>query len=248
MKNKNKEDKSVIIPQRTKINYDLDIYQRSDLTEKQKTIYNTCTNKQTKCVMIDGLWGTGKSYLFTLAAIKLLNEQKISNIYYIRNPITASINSQVGFLSGDLSEKMAPYNVVLYDKLNEILSKENTNKLLKENRIECIPTGFLQGRSFNCSCLIVDEAASMSLEDLMLIVSRCGHFTKIFICGDTLNQVYLSNKSGFKSFFDIFNDDESKANGIFTFKLQEETDIIRSDFLRFIMKKVNKIPGKNPIL
>lgn len=240
---KQKKDVSVHVHQREKIKHELQIKSNFELNDKQKNILTTCTDKNTKCVFIDGVWGTGKTYILCLAALKLLNEKRISDIYYIRNPVTASRNSQIGFLSGSIAEKMSPYSIVLQDKFAELLPKSQIKALIEEGRIECIPTGFLQGRSFNCSVIIVDEAASMSWEDLMLIISRCGHFTKIFFAGDTQNQVYLSNQSGYKKFFDFFSDEDSKKNGVFTFELKDTLDIVRSDFLQFVMRKMGITNG-----
>lgn len=232
------------VHQREKIAFSLTIRERDDLTEKQKVILEAALDRDTRCIMIDGIWGTGKSMLATLAALKLLDSGRAKSILYVRSPVEASVHSRVGFLSGDLSEKMAPYTAVLTEKLEELLPKEDIDRLIKDDRIQCIPTGFLQGRSYNCAAIIVDEAASMSWEDLLLIVSRCGPFTRIFFLGDTINQVYLSDKSGYKRFVEAFSDDESKENGIYTFELKESHDIVRSPFLQFVMRKLGVIKDR----
>jgi len=234
-------DRSPAVHQRDKIAWTLEIRERNDLTERQKVILEAAMDRDTRCVMIDGIWGTGKSYLATLAALKLLNSGRVKSILYVRSPIEASQHSRVGFLSGDLNEKMAPYTAVLSEKLDELLPKSDVDKLIKDERVQCIPTGFLQGRSYNCTAIIVDEAASMSWEDLMLIISRCGPFTRIFFLGDTVNQVYLSDRSGYRRFMNAFDDDESRENGVYTFDLKDSSDIVRSGFLRFVMRKVGVI-------
>lgn len=234
-------DTSVRVHQREKIDFTLSIRERDDLTERQKAIMAAALDRDTRCVMIDGIWGTGKSYLATLASLKLLNAGRVKSILYVRSPVEASVHSRIGFLSGDLGEKMAPYTAVLQEKLEELLPKADIDRLIKDERIQCIPTGFLQGRSYNCAAIIVDEAASMSWEDLMLIISRCGQFTRIFFLGDTVNQVYLSDKSGYGRFVKAFSDEESRQNGVWTFELREEHDIVRSPFLRFVMRKVGVI-------
>lgn len=234
-------DHSPKVPQRDKIDFQLSIREREDLTERQKIILETAMDKHTRCIMIDGIWGTSKTYCATLASLKLLNSGRVKSILYVRNPVEASQHSRVGFLSGDLSEKMAPYTAVLQEKLEELLPKADIDKLIKDERVQCIPTGFIQGRSYNCAAIIVDEAASMSWMDLMLIISRCGPFTRIFFLGDTVNQTYLSDKSGFAQFCELFNDLESKENGIYVFELKDATDIVRSGFLRFVMEKTGAI-------
>ncbi len=239
----NGADRSPHVHQREKIDFQLDIRERSDFTERQRLILEAALLRETRCVMIDGVWGTGKTHLMTLAALKLLNAGRVKQILYVRNPVEASANSRVGFLAGSLTEKMAPYNAALEGQLAEMLPRNQIDRLLKDGRIECIPTGFMQGRSFNCTAIIVDESASMSWEDLMLLISRCGEFTRVFFVGDTINQLYLKGESGFARFFRAFDDLESKENGVFAFELKDASDIVRSGFVRFAMRKLGVIKG-----
>lgn len=239
-KTKNK-DQSVFVPQDDKINFQLNIRERTDLTEKQIEIIKTMVAKDTKCVFIDGLWGTSKSFCSILSGLKLLNTRKSSGIIYIRNPVEASSTGKTGFLPGGLEEKMAPYNAVLFEKMSEFISKDQLDLLVSSGKVECIPLGFVRGRSWNCKTIIVDEASSMTYDDLFLLLSRCGEFTKIFFIGDSCNQNDIGNKSGFKKMIDQFNDQESRENGIFSFELKSIEDIVRSGFVRFVMKKLGKI-------
>lgn len=235
------KDTSPVVHQNSKIKFDLHIRERDDLTERQKVILETMLHKDTKCVFIDGFWGTGKSFLSILAATKLLNDRRVSDLLFIRNPVESSTSGKIGFLKGSVEEKMAPYIQILHDKLEEILPKNEIDLLAAENRIQGLPLGFTRGLSWNAKVIVVDEAASLSYEDILLLMSRCGKFTKLFFIGDSENQNDIGSKSGFKKMFDQFSDMESKENGVFTFELKEETDIVRSDFVRFILKKVGKI-------
>jgi len=236
-----KKDKSILVPQREKVTFDLYIRERDDLTEKQKVIIETMLDKQTKCVFIDGYWGTSKSFLSVLSSLKLLNNKKIDGILYVRNLVEASRLGEVGVLPGSLEERTAPYNAILYEKLDEMLPKEQVKALIKDGRIECVPLSFVRGRSWNCKAIIVDEAASMSFDDLLLILSRCGPYTKIFVIGDSANQNDIGNQSGFRKMFETFDDLESKENGVFAFELRDSKDIIRSGFVRFLMEKTGII-------
>jgi len=236
-----KKDKSILVPQREKVTFDLNIRERDDLTEKQKVIIETMLDKQTKCVFIDGYWGTSKSFLSVLSSLKLLNNKKIDGILYVRNLVEASRLGEVGVLPGSLEERTAPYNAILYEKLDEMLPKEQVKALIKDGRIECVPLSFVRGRSWNCKAIIVDEAASMSFDDLLLILSRCGPYTKIFVIGDSANQNDIGNQSGFRKMFETFDDLESKENGVFAFELRDSKDIIRSGFVRFLMEKTGII-------
>jgi predicted ribonuclease YlaK len=239
-----KKDTSIQVTQRPKINFTLGIKERSDLTEKQKNIIEVACNKNTKCVFIDGLYGTSKSYLAVMSSLKLLNAKKVDEIIFIRNPVESSTTGKIGFIPGTSEEKMAPYNAILFDKLEEMLSECDIAKLKKDNRINCHPVGFVRGRSWNCKAVIVDEASSMTWDDLFLILTRCGEFTRIFFIGDSVNQNDIGAKSGFRKMFNLFNDQESKDFGIHCFELREYSDIVRSGLLRFVMEKTGLI--KNP--
>jgi len=236
-----KSDKSMHVTQRPKISFSLNIKGREDLTEKQKQIVEIATKRGTKCIFIDGLYGTSKSYLSVYSSLKLLNDKKIDEIIFIRNPVESSTTGKIGFIPGTSEEKMAPYNAILFDKLEEMLAESDIQKLKKDNRINCYPVGFVRGRSWNCKAIIVDEASSMTWDDLFLVLTRCGEFTRIFFVGDSVNQNDIGSKSGFRKMFEMFNDDESREFGIHCFELREYNDIVRSGLLRFVMEKAGLI-------
>lgn len=236
-----REDLSPVVHQSKKISEPLEIREKFKLTEKQQTILNCGLSKECKSIFLDGIWGSSKSYLTTLISLKLLSNKRIDQIIYVRNPIEASTMGRIGFIKGDTSEKMMPYNQIFFDKLDELLFKQDIDRLHKENRVNCIPLGFTRGLSWNCKAVIVDEAASMTYDDILLLLSRCGEFTKIFFIGDSLNQNDIGTRSGFSTIFKLFSDQESRDNGIFTFELKESSDIVRSGFVRFVMKKLGKI-------
>ena len=239
-----KKDKSNWVYQDSVLKTPVDIRCRYRLTERQNAILEVAADKGTKVVMIDGYWGTSKSMLSVLASLKLMNEKKLSGIVYIRNLIESTSSGKVGLLPGSLEERTAPYNAILFDKLSELIPKADVDRLKKEERIECIPVSFLQGKTFNRKAIIIDEAASMSYEDLLLAISRVGEHCKVFIIGDSTFQLTIGAKSGFRRFFDHFNDMESKEHGVYVFELKEQEDILRSGLLRWVMTKVGVIPRK----
>ncbi len=241
-------DRSPKVPQRDKLDYPLSIRRRDDLTERQKTILATMMDRQTRCVFIDGIYGSGTTYLAVLAALQLLNTGRVDELIYLRNPIESSTSGKLGFIPGGLDEKMAPYAAPLWDKLDEFLPAGDIQRLEKEARVQAIPLGFVRGRSWNCKAIIVDEASSMTWDDLMLILTRCGEFTRIFLVGDSLNQNDLGAKAGFRRMFELFNDESSRQNGIHAFELRQKTDIVRSAFLRYVMEKVGLIQGDEPMV
>lgn len=220
---------------------ELIIKEKFEYTEKQKRILETGLSKNCKCIWIDGIYGSTKSYLSVLIGLKLLNQKRVNQLIFVRNPIESSTTSKIGALPGLIEEKMQPYNQILFDKLNEFLTKPDLETLKKQDKITCIPLGFSRGLSWEGKFIIVDEATGCTFDDLILLLSRCAEHTKIFFIGDSLNQNDIGTKSGFRKAFELFSDQESKDNGIFTFELQSMEDILRSGFVRFVMKKTGKI-------
>lgn len=141
-----------------------------------------------------------------------------------------------------MEEKIAPYSVILYDKLDELLPPNQVESLKADQRIDATSVGFVQGKNWACKAIIVDECANLHAEDFVMLLTRCAEFTRIFFIGDSVNQNYLGkDQSGFRKMFDKFNDDESKENGIHCFELRDESDIVRSKWLRFVLKKLEII-------
>lgn len=240
------KDKSAWVKQDGKLLIPLNIRNRYTLSQRQSVIFETAMSKESQVVMVDGFWGTGKSAIAVLAGLHMLNNKKCDGIVYVRNALESTSSGKVGLLPGSLEERMSPYNSVLYDKLEEFLTKPDIDRLKKDDRIECIPVSFLQGKTFTCKTVIIDEAASMSYDDLLLAVSRIGPHCKVFIIGDSTFQLTIGSRSGFKRFLDYFSDMESKENGVFVFELKEASDILRSGLIRFIMQKVGVVPRISP--
>lgn len=241
MKNKNKKknqfdekkDKSPRVPQNDKINYEMKINERP-LTDKQKKFLDIALDKDTKIVFVTGVAGTSKTFLSVLAALKLLNQKRMSDIIYIRSAVESS-DSKLGFLPGEIDHKLAPYIQPLLDKLSEFLQKSDIDKLIKDGRIDSIPISFMRGLSFNAKAIIVDESQNISYKELVTIITRLGEFSKIFILGDP-DQSDIKN-GGFVKMMQLFDDEESRNNGIHTFKFNED-DIVRSGILKYIIKKL----------
>lgn len=231
-----KEDTSVHVHQNPKIKQDLHI-REFKWTDKQINFINIAAQKETKCILVDGLWGTGKSLLAVYSSLKLLNEKKVDEIIYIRNCVESTKMGSVGFIPGSPLDKIAPFVQICYDKLEELLPRSEVNFLKNENRVTCHHVGYLRGLSWNCKAIIVDEASCMTKEDLFLILSRVGEYSKVFVIGDTF-QNDIGGRSGFADMIKCFNDAESVENGVHVLEFKEESDILRSKFLRFIMKKI----------
>lgn len=229
-----KQDNSLHVHQNQKISYDLNI-RDFPWTERQQEIVDAVLKNKSKLTMVDGIWGSGKSLIAVYTCLQLLKMKKISNILYIRN-IVQSGTGTLGWLGGDLETRLSPYMLPFQQKLDELLPKDQVDRLIKDGTVESQPVALLRGTSYNCYGIIIDEAGCMSKEDILLTLSRVGNFSYVFLIGDSW-QVDVAN-SGFKKIFTLFDDEESKENHVHVFELQDKMDVMRSELLKFIMKKV----------
>ena len=237
------KDTSPYVWQRDKLSIALNIKQRYPFNEKQKQFVETALNKDSRLILCDGLWGSSKTYLAVYCALELLNQKKVGSIMYLRAPVESG--KGIGFIPGTAEEKINPYAEPLYEKLHEFLSEPEIKTLEKEKRLEIVPPGFIRGRSWTCKAIIVDEAANFSRGMLELILSRVGPFCKIFVIGSH-HQSDIGNANGFMEVFNAFNDQDSKDHGAHTFEFNDESDIVRSGFVKFAMRKLGVLPPNSP--
>jgi phosphate starvation-inducible PhoH-like protein len=229
-------DSSPKIPQRSKLKNELNIIER-ELTEKQKEFVNIALNKNTKMIFVSGPAGTSKTYISIYSALKLMNLKKVSDLLYLRSAVESSEN-KIGFLPGEAKEKMSPYIQPLLEKLSELLPKNNIDFLEKEERIDSIPIGFLRGLNWNAKVIVADESQNMTQKELITLITRTGEFSKVFILGDP-DQSDINGKSGFLKILNLFDDEESRQNGIYVFRFTED-DVVRSGLVAYIIKKIKK--------
>jgi phosphate starvation-inducible PhoH-like protein len=227
------KDRSVRVEQRDKIGFDLPIDVKFTLTPKQQEFIRIAADKKTKFLLVTGAPGTSKSYLAVLAALQALKEKRAGEIHYIRQPVESS-SFNIGFLKGEASSKLAPYMEVLNCKLREFLPDGTIKQLQKEERIKTNTPGFMRGASLNVSYTICDEAQNFLVKDFLLMMTRLGKFSKMIFAGD-LRQSDIKD-SGFERVFNLFDNQESRDQGIFTFKFGRE-DIVREEVIAFILDK-----------
>jgi phosphate starvation-inducible PhoH-like protein len=237
MKNK-KLDNSPHIPQREKIKEQLSL-KPLVWTDKQKQFLDLGNSKDSKIIFVSGPAGSAKTLLSTYIALDLINQRRVSDIIYIRSAVE-SADSKLGYLPGEVDDKMAYYGIPFMDKLEELLFKSDIQGLIKEERINVQPVNFVRGQSWNARCIIVDEAQNMTQKELITILTRMGQFSKCFVLADPM-QSDINGKSGaFVNLLKLFDDDESKQQGIFTFKFGQE-DIMRSELCKFLVKRFDTI-------
>ena len=132
--------------------------------------------------------GTGKTYLAVASAVAALEEELVRRIVLVRPAVEAG--ERLGFLPGDMSQKVDPYLRPMYDALYEMLGFERVAKLIERNVIEVAPLAFMRGRSLNESFIILDEAQNTSMEQMKMFLTRMGFGSKVVVTGD-ITQVDL---------------------------------------------------------
>lgn len=129
-----------------------------------------------------GAAGTGKTYLAVASAVAALEEQRVRRIILTRPIVEAG--ERLGFLPGDLSQKIHPYLKPLYDALYDMLGNEKVAQLIEQNSIELAPLAYMRGRSLNEAFIILDEAQNTTPEQMKMFLTRIGFGSKVVITGD----------------------------------------------------------------
>lgn len=174
--------------------------------------------------------GTGKTYLAMAMAVSYLAQEKVSRIVLVRPAVEAG--ESLGFLPGDLYEKVNPYLRPLYDALHDMMHFEKANRLIQQGVIEVAPLAFMRGRTLNNSFIILDEAQNTTSEQMKMFLTRLGFGSRAAITGD-ITQIDLPNgtTSGLIEAKDIFQ--EVKGIRFVTFS---KRDVVRHKLVRDIIK------------
>jgi len=173
--------------------------------------------------------GTGKTYLAVVCAVAALEKDLVRRIVLVRPAVEAG--EKLGFLPGDLVQKVAPYLRPLYDALYEMLGFEKVAKYIERNVIEVAPLAFMRGRTLNESFVILDEAQNTTVEQMKMFLTRIGFGSKAVITGD-ITQIDLpqGRKSGLRHIIDILNDEQ----GI-SFTFFKSKDVVRHPLVARIL-------------
>jgi phosphate starvation-inducible PhoH-like protein len=165
--------------------------------------------------------GTGKTFLAVAMAVDALNQSRVQRLILVRPAVEAG--EKLGFLPGDLTQKVDPYLRPLYDALYEMLGIEKVARLLEKNVIEIAPLAYMRGRTLNDAFVILDEAQNTSIEQMKMFLTRLGFGSTAVITGD-LTQIDLPKhqKSGLKDAVEVLRG----VDGVhFTFF--ESRDVVR---------------------
>jgi phosphate starvation-inducible protein PhoH and related proteins len=150
--------------------------------------------KSHNLTMAIGPAGSGKTYLAISAAVEALEEGKVEKIILSRPAMEAG--ESLGYLPGDMHEKMAPYLRPLYDALGDRLGGKRVRQLLEEGTIEIAPVGFMRGRTLNNAFIVIDEAQNCTYAQLKMLLSRLGWHSTMVVTGDPDQSDLLAGISG----------------------------------------------------
>jgi len=177
-----------------------------DLNEEQKEAKQIIlTNPVT---LVRGMAGSGKTLLACQIALDLVFKKEMEKIIITRPTVS---KEEIGFLPGDLKEKMDPWLAPIYANLYMLYDKEKIDKMVEENQIEIVPFAFMRGRTFPNAFVIVDECQNITHQQTEMMLGRLGKGGKIVFCGD-LSQVDLKSKKD--SGISIYNRLEERIKGV----------------------------------
>jgi len=126
--------------------------------------------------------GTGKTYLAVACATEALERKQVKRLIFVRPAVEAG--ERLGFLPGDIEEKVTPYLRPVYDALNDILNPQQVSKLVEQNIIEIVPLAFMRGRTLNDAFIILDEAQNTTIHQMKMFLTRLGFSSTAVVTGD----------------------------------------------------------------
>jgi len=182
--------------------------------------------------------GTGKTFLAVASAVEALNESRVQRLLLVRPAVEAG--EKLGFLPGDLSQKVDPYLRPLYDALFEMLGVEKVAKLIERQVIEIAPLAYMRGRTLNDAYVILDEAQNTTIEQMKMFLTRIGYGSTAVITGD-LSQVDLPRhqKSGLNDALDVLRGVEGISFTFFTSR-----DVVRHPLVARIVEAYDAREGR----
>ena len=173
--------------------------------------------------------GTGKTYLAVACAVAAFESERVRRMVLVRPAVEAG--ERLGFLPGDLAQKIDPYLRPLYDALYEMLGFERVGKLIERNVIEVVPLAYMRGRTLNESFILLDEAQNTTVEQMKMFLTRIGFGSTAVVTGD-VTQIDLpkDRKSGLKHVIEVLSNVKGISFSFFTSK-----DVVRHPLVARIL-------------
>lgn len=182
--------------------------------------------------------GTGKTFLAVAAAVEALDSDQVQRLVLVRPAVEAG--ERLGFLPGDMMQKVDPYLRPIYDALYEFMGIERVGKLVERNIIEIAPLAYMRGRTLNHSCIIMDEAQNTTVEQMKMFLTRIGFGSKAIVTGD-ISQVDLPKHqlSGLKHVQGVLRDVEGLGFCEFT-----ASDVVRHPLVQRIVSAYEAVESE----
>jgi phosphate starvation-inducible PhoH-like protein len=222
------------------ISYGLHNSDKINLTPKQNKYSDFIHSNKYDLIIATGPAGTGKTWIACKKSLEHLHNGDIQKIVITR-PTTTVENENIGFLPGNTEEKFSPFSQPLFDCFQKDISKKDIEMLIKNDKIEICPLGFMRGRTFDNAVIIADEMQNSLPSQMKMLLTRVGHNTKLIITGDIsqcdldiekntdgLSQLLQKLELAFPDYHDMIK------NAIATIQFNIE-DSKRSDFVRKIL-------------
>ncbi|MDX1626871.1 MAG: PhoH family protein, partial [Wenzhouxiangellaceae bacterium] len=183
--------------------------------------------------------GTGKTFLAVACAVDALESERVQRIVLVRPAVEAG--ERLGFLPGDLAQKVDPYLRPLYDALYEMMGFERVARLIERNVIEVAPLAYMRGRTLNDAYVILDEAQNTTPEQMKMFLTRIGFGSRAVITGD-LTQIDLPSKalSGLKQALGLLRDVEGVGQTFF-----DARDVVRHPIVRRIVEAYDRADAES---
>ena len=197
--------------------------------ENQKKLVDSIKNNQ--ITIVSGLPGTGKTFIACAEALRIVKARtKYKKILLVKS-VTQLPGEELGFLPGDLKEKLEPYMISFIDNFEKIIGETMTRKLRELGIISIQPLAFVRGRSIDNTVIIVDEAQNISVSNMRTLMTRIGNDSKMVILGD-VKQRDIKKKSD--SSLEIIIDKFDNKEDFGTVTLRDEGDIVRNPLIKII--------------
>ena len=205
---------------------------RSPITATQRKAINAYKNND--LIIAIGPAGSGKTYIAIALAVKALRDKQVKKIILTRPAVEAG--EHLGFLPGDLKEKLDPYLQPLYDAIHDMIPSKRLKDFIEDGVIQIAPLAFMRGRTLDNACVILDEAQNATKNQIKMFLTRMGKNAKFILTGD-ITQIDLPNRQSSVLLMAIKILKNIKGISILTFN---EKDIIRHKLVKYIVEAYGK--------
>jgi phosphate starvation-inducible PhoH-like protein len=206
--------------------------------ENQKKLVKSI--KENEITIVSGLPGTGKTFLACAEALKQVKtKSKFKKILLVKS-VTQLPGEELGFLPGDMKDKLEPFMISFIDNFEKIIGETLTKKLRELGIIQVQPLAFVRGRSIDNTIIVVDEAQNISRENMRTLMTRIGDNSKMIILGDVKQKdIKNKNNSSLETILDRFRDHD----GFGCVELRDPSDVVRNPIIKIIESTFDDIEG-----